>query len=160
MSTQTILEKLLKEAEEGGDAREHVVEAASYAVQNVEDRFNQQFDQVVADISSRSGKPSFGDGAGVDGVSRVPPPSWLTPKSTMQHKILKTTFWKEGGNITYVQFRYEMDRKQRPTTYEILLGARRTVVREKPTLEVARHHDGPSGLRAFWTFFVSLFKFS
>lgn len=161
MSTMLILERLLQDAEEGGDSREHVVESASYAVQNVDQKFQNQFDQVVQEISSKCGRPSFGDGAGQDGVSKIPPPNWLAPQkpANQAHRVLKTTYWKEGGNVTYVQLRFEMDSKQRPKTYEILLGAKKTYVREKPTLEVARHHDGPTGFQAFWRFFVSLFKF-
>ena len=107
MSTQTILEKLLKEAEEGGDAREHVVEAASYAVQNVEDKFNQQFDQVVAEISSRSGKPSFGDGAGVDGVSKVPrkprDPRGPRPSECHQCRSKQNQLWKKIQKLVSFQ---------------------------------------------------------
>lgn len=161
MSTLVLLERLLKDAPEGGDSREHVVDSASYAVQSVEEKFSQQFDQVVKEISSTQGKPTFGDGAGVDGVSKIPPPNWLNPQKSanQHHRVLKTSYWREGPNITYVQLRFEVDNKQRPKTYEILLGARKTVVKEKPTIEVARQHDGPTGFMAFWRFFVSLFKF-
>jgi hypothetical protein len=161
MSTLTILERLLKDAEEGGDVREHVVESASYAVQNVDQKFSSQFEQVVQEISSKCGRPSFGDGAGSDGVSKIPPPSYVAPQRApnQAHRVLKTSYWKEGGNITYVQLRFEMDNKQRPRNYEILLGAKKAVIREKPTLEAARHHDGPKGIVAIWRFIISLCRF-
>lgn len=162
MSTHDkVFERLLRDAVEGAEHREHVIESGSYLMQNVEEKFSEQFDKIVAEISSDKGRPTFGDGAGSNG-SKIPPPPGVLPQKTalsQYKKILKTTLWREENNYIWVQYRIEMDAKQRPNSYEILLGAKKMVPREQPQLVKAREHEGPKGIQAFWIWFREMCRF-
>lgn len=125
-STLVILDRLLDQAGTS-ESKEHVLEQASYAVNNVQQRLLGNFETLVEEISSDLGKPEF-NASTVDSEEKSNPmPSWVvgSKANDASKKILRLSYWKRESGISYVILRMEVDSKDRPKYYDLVLGARR-----------------------------------
>lgn len=125
-STLVILDRLLDQAGTS-ESKEHVLEQASYAVDNVQQRLLGNFETLVQEISSEIGKPEF-NASTVDSEEKSNPmPSWVvgSKANDASKKILRLSYWKRESGISYVILRMEVDSKDRPKYYDLVLGARR-----------------------------------
>jgi len=132
MSTALLVfDRLMKEAEASGstDCREHILEQAHWGVADVQQRMLRTFDQLVQEITQDWGVPEFN--ARTDQESedekKHPMPSWVTGsrKGESSEKILRLSYWRREGNVNYVLLRIELDSKDRPNYYNLVLGARK-----------------------------------
>jgi hypothetical protein len=124
-STIVILDRLLDQASTT-ESKEHVLEQASYAVLDVQQRLMGNFEGLVAEISDELGKPEF-NASTVSEERSNPMPSWVlgNKANDASLKILRLSYWKRDGGISYVILRMEVDSKDRPKYYDLVLGARR-----------------------------------
>jgi len=142
-SSVVILDRLLDQAEIS-QSKEHVLEQASYAVADVQHRLLNNFEGLVEEISSELGKPEFN--ASTDDGSQEksnPMPGWVMGgKATdSSQKVLRLCYWKREGGISYVILRMELDSKDRPKYYDLVLGARRRTKGEPVKIGKLRQTD-------------------
>ncbi len=143
MSTPTtILDRLLEEAP-NTTCREHVLEQASYAVDNVQQRFLGKFDTLISEISNDWGQPEFNASTSATDEGKSPIPSWVTGsrQGESAQKVLRLSYWKRTNGISYVLLRLELDSKDRPNYYDLVLGARRKNKAESVRVDKLRNTD-------------------
>jgi hypothetical protein len=124
-STVVILDRLLEQSSTQ-ESKEHVLEQASYAVSDVQARLMGNFEGLVEEISNELGKPEF-NASTVSEERSNPMPSWVlgNKANDASKKVLRLSYWKRDGGISYVILRMEVDSKDRPKYYDLVLGARR-----------------------------------
>jgi hypothetical protein len=125
-STLTILDRLLDQAGIS-ESKEHVLEQASYAVSDVQKRLLEKFEQVVTELSDELGQPEFNASTEVQEGGKNPMPGWVMggKAADASQKVLRLSYWKRETGISYVILRTELDAKDRPKYYDLVLGARR-----------------------------------
>lgn len=126
-STLTILDRLLDQAN-SLESREHVLEQASYAVKDVQQRLLGKFESLVEEISQELGHPPEFNASTESQEGRNPMPGWVmggSKASDATQKVLRLSYWKREQGISYVLLRTELDSKDRPKYYDLVLGARR-----------------------------------
>jgi hypothetical protein len=126
-SSLIILDRLLEQAGIS-ESKEHVLEQASYAVSDVQKRLLVKFEELVAELSGELGNPEFN--ASTDNQpegGKNPMPAWVIGGKAQDasQKVLRMSYWKRDGGISYILLRMEMDAKDRPKYYDLVLGARR-----------------------------------
>lgn len=124
-SALIILDRLLEQSGIS-DSKEHVLEQASYAIDNVQQRMLSKFEGLVQEIGNELGIPEFN--ASTDGSEgKNPMPAWVTGSKVQDssQKVLRISYWKRENGISYVILRTELDSKDRPKYYDLVLGARR-----------------------------------
>lgn len=121
-----ILDNLLQEAEVGG-SREHVMDQAHYASQNVEENMGNRFLALVAEIQAELGAPEVNQVICYEEGKKTPLPRWLhdAVKEAGASRLLRVAYWKRGQGINYVLLRVDLDSKDRPNYFNIVLGSRR-----------------------------------
>jgi hypothetical protein len=142
-SAVVILDRLLDQADIS-QSKEHVLEQASYAVSDVQHRLLNSFEGLVEEISSELGKPEFN--ASTDDSTQEkqnPMPSWVMggKAADSSRKVLRLSYWKREGGISYVILRMELDSKDRPKYYDLVLGARRRTKGEPVKIGKLRNTD-------------------
>lgn len=126
-STVVILDRLMEQASTS-ESKEHVLEQASYAVDNVQQRLLTNFEALVAEIVTDLGTPEFNASTEGEGEKSNPMPSWVMggkQAADTTKKVLRLSYWKRDTGISYVVLRMELDSKDRPKYYDLVLGARR-----------------------------------
>lgn len=125
-STIVILDRLLDQAGTS-ESKEHVIEQASYAVSNVQQRLLGNFEGLVEEISNELGKPEFNASTVESDDKTNPMPMWVVGNKANDsaRKILRLSYWKRDGGISYVLLRMEVDSKDRPKYYDLVLGGRK-----------------------------------
>lgn len=145
-SSLTILDRLLLQAE-SSECREHVLEQASYAVADVQQRLLQKFETLAEELSLALGPPEFtlsgNRQAGTDS-HQSPLPSWITGsrKGENARQILRFSYWKRQDGLSYIMLIVELDSKDRPNYYDIVLGGKRRRRGEPLKLDKLRQDDG------------------
>ena len=86
-------------------------------------------DDLVREVSDQWGAPEFNARTDSEDEEekKHPIPSWVTGsrKGELSEKILRLSYWRREGNISYVLLRVELDSKDRPNYYNLVLGARK-----------------------------------
>lgn len=138
----TILDRLLDEAP-NTTCREHVLEQASYAVDNVQQKFVGKFEALVSEISTDWGQPEFNASTSSTEEGKNPIPAWVTGsrQGESAQKVLRLSYWKRANGISYVLLRLELDSKDRPNYYDLVLGARRKNRTEAVKVDKLRNTD-------------------
>jgi hypothetical protein len=141
-SALVILDRLLDQASVS-ESKEHVLEQASYAVSDVQQRLLTNFEGLVQEISGDLGQPEFN--ASTDSQERSNPmPSWVMggkAAADSTSKVLRLSYWKREAGISYVILRMELDSKDRPKYYDLVLGARRRTKGEPVKIGKLRNTD-------------------
>jgi hypothetical protein len=140
-SNVTLLDRLL-EGSTTSECKEHVIEQASYAVNDVQQRLMVRFEEIVADIASEFGNPEF-NASTQGGESKNPMPSWITGsrQAEIASKVLRLSYWKREQGVSYIILRMELDAKDRPTYYDLVLGGRRRHKTDTPQMSSLRNKD-------------------
>jgi hypothetical protein len=142
-STTVILDRLMEQAGTS-ESKEHVLEQASYAVDNVQQRLLTNFESLVAEIATDLGTPEFNASTESAGDKSNPMPSWVMggkQAADTSKKILRLSYWKRDTGISYVVLRMELDSKDRPKYYDLVLGARRRTKGEPVKITKLRNTD-------------------
>jgi hypothetical protein len=142
-STIVILDRLLDQAGTS-ESKEHVLEQASYAVDNVQQRLLGNFEGLVEEITTELGKPEFNASTVATGEEKANPmPSWVVgaKANDASKKILRLSYWKRDSGISYVILRMEVDSKDRPKYYDLVLGARRRTKSDTGAITKMRSTD-------------------
>lgn len=142
-STVVILDRLLDQAGTS-ESKEHVLEQASYAVSDVHQRLLSNFEALVEEISTDLGTPEFNASTDGGGDKSNPMPSWVMggkQAADTSKKVLRLSYWKRDSGISYVVLRMELDSKDRPKYYDLVLGARRRTKGEPVKIDRLRHTD-------------------
>jgi hypothetical protein len=137
----TVLDRLLAQAE-NSECQEHLIEQAHYAVDKVHQKFLTRYESLVEEISGSLGVPEYN--ASTDGEERKNPmPKWVTGTrlGEASSKVLRLCYWKREGGISYLLLRMELDSKDRPTYYDLVLGARRKQKADMPKMDKLRTAD-------------------
>jgi hypothetical protein len=137
-----VLDRLLSGAEPNA-TQEHLMEQAHYAVDNVEMKFLQRFEALVSEISEELGPPEY-NASTTGGEERSNPmPKWVTGtnKGDASHKFLRLCYWKREIGISYLLVRMELDTKDRPKYYDLVLGGRRKIRSDSPKMDRLRNQD-------------------
>ena len=127
MSIVTILDRLLEQSTHS-ESQEHVLEQAHYASQNVEERLLTRFDEMVGDISNALGNPEFNASTDAEDGKQNPMPAWVMggkQAADSTRKIMRLCYWRREGGVSYLLLRKELDSKDRPKYYDLVLGGRR-----------------------------------
>jgi hypothetical protein len=142
MSSITLLDRLLEQSTTS-ESKEHVLEQAHYAVDNVQQKMLGKFDELVADIATELGNPEFNASTEGD-ASKNPMPSWVLGGKQMSDatvKILRLAYWKRESGVSYVLLRMELDSRDRPKYYDLVLGGRRRTKTTTVKMDKLRHTD-------------------
>ncbi|MBX9688653.1 MAG: hypothetical protein K2X27_18235 [Candidatus Obscuribacterales bacterium] len=124
----TLMDTLLEEADQAGMVKEHTLEQAHYASLNVEQVMGDKFDALVKQIESEWNQaPEQNILVQRDDGRKAPLPKWLhdAVNEAGSVKLLKVAFWKRGAGYSYVLLRVELDSKDRPNYYNLVIGSRR-----------------------------------
>jgi hypothetical protein len=127
MSTLTILDRLLDQSSTT-ESKEHVIEQAHYAVDNVQERLVKTFDKLVEEISADLGAPEFNASTDPTEGQKHPLPAWVmggNKAADSTSKVLRLSYWKRETGVSYLLIRQELDSKDRPKYYDVVLGGRR-----------------------------------
>ena len=122
------MDKLLEEASEAGMVKEHTLEQAHYASLNVEQVMGQKFDDLVKQIEAEWGAaPEQTIMCQREDGRKAPLPKWLHDAANVagSSRLLRVAFWKRPSGFSFVLLRTELDSKDRPNYYMLVLGARR-----------------------------------
>jgi hypothetical protein len=142
MSSVILLDRLLEQSTTS-ESKEHVLEQAHYAVDNVQQKMLGKFDDLVAEITAELGPPEFN--ASIEGdASKNPMPSWILGGKQMSDattKILRLSYWKRESGISYLLLRMELDSRDRPKYYDLVLGGRRRTKTASVKMDKLRHTD-------------------
>ena len=141
MSMITVLDRLLQQAEIN-ECQEHLIEQAHYAVDNVETKFLARFEELVGEISQSLGQPEFN--ASFDGSeNKNPVPKWVTSlrRGEVSTKVLRLCYWRREGGMSYVVMRIELDSRDRPKYYDLVLGSRKKTRTEPMKMDKLRYED-------------------
>jgi hypothetical protein len=144
MSILVILDRLLEQASTT-ESQEHVLEQAHYASENVEQRLLTKFDQLVGEISDSLGNPEFNASTEKqDGCGQSPMPAWVMGgKAAIDRstKIMRLSYWRRDTGVSYLLLRQELDSKDRPKYYDVVLGGRRRTRTNTREIKSLRHSD-------------------
>ncbi len=142
MSTVILLDRLLEQAGIS-ESKEHVLEQASYAISNVQERLLGQFEVLVSEISQEIGQPEFNASTAEAGEGKNPMPAWVMggTAADASRKVLRLSYWKRENGISYVILRTELDAKSRPKYYDLVIGARRRTKGARITVNKMRTTD-------------------
>lgn len=140
-SLVTVLDRLLEQAAVS-ENKEHVLEQASYAVDNVHQRLLGKYDTVIEEITSALGTPELNVSTDNPEIKN-PMPSWVTGSKhgDAAQKVLRLSYWKREFGISYVILRTELDSRDRIKSYDIVLGARRRNKSETAKIAKMRNTD-------------------
>lgn len=107
--------------------KEHTLEQAHYASSNVESVMSQKFDALVQQVSADWGNPEQNIKTEREDGRKVPMPKWLHDAANVagSTKLVQVAFWKRGAGYCFVMVRIELDSKDRPNYYNLVLGSRR-----------------------------------
>lgn len=150
MTSPTILmDRLLQEAEKAGSNREHMLEQVHYASLNVQEVMSQKFDKLIDEVQVDWGTPDQNLQVMRDDNKKVPLPKWLheTTNIASATKLIKVAYWKREAGFSYVALRVDMDSKDRPNYYNLVLGSRR---RQSTGVRVEKLRQK----RPWWAFFM------
>lgn len=143
MSSAVLILNRLMEQAGISDNKEHLLEQASYAVDNVHQRLLRNFEEYVQEISAELGHtPEFN--ASTDNEDgKNPMPAWVTGAKVQDatQKVLRLSYWKRENGISYILLRIELDSKDRPKYYDLVLGARRRTKTEPIKIGKLRNTD-------------------
>lgn len=142
-----VLDRLLAQADTNNESVEHVIEQAHYAVEDVHKKFLVRFEQLIEEISESLGPPEYNASTNADdGGTKNPMPKWVTGSrhGEAASKVLRLCYWKREEGISYLILRMQMDSKDRPTYYDLVLGARRRVRGQPVRVDKMRNHDDTS----------------
>ncbi len=126
------------------ECEEHVMEQAHYAVENVSEKSLQRFEALVDEISSALGRPEYNASTdSQDKDCKNPMPKWVTGTrhGESSRKIMRLSYWKRENGISYVMLRQELDSKDRPKYFDLVVGARKRVRSATPKVDKARYQD-------------------
>jgi hypothetical protein len=149
-----LMSTLLEEASEAGMVREHTLEQAHYASLNVEQVMAEKFDALVKQVETEWGAPpeqniivQREDGR------KAPLPKWLHEAANVAGacKLMKVAYWKRGEGFCYTLLRAELDSKDRPKYFMLVLGSRR---RQSQGARVDRLRQG----RPWWSYLIPGYK--
>lgn len=144
MSIFVILDRLLEQSSTS-ESKEHVLEQAHYAMDNVQHRLLNKFDDLVGEISTNLGNPEFNASTEAqDGEKQSPMPAWVMggkQAADRSCKIMRLSYWRREGGISYLLLRQELDSKDRPKYYDIVLGGRRRTRTNTTQMSKLRHTD-------------------
>jgi hypothetical protein len=153
-SPANLMEKLLEEASEAGQVREHTLEQAHYASLNVEQVMDGKFDELVRHVESEWGEPAEQNTAvQLDDGRKAPLPKWLHEAANVAGacRLIKVAYWKRGSGYSYVLLRAELDSKDRPKYFMLVLGSRR---RQSEGARVGRLRQE----RPWWSYLIPGYK--
>ena len=123
-----LMDTLLEEADQAGMVKEHTLEQAHYASLNVEQVMGDKFDELVKSISGEWGStPEQNILCQREDGRKAPLPKWLHDAANVagSSKMIKVAYWKRGAGYSFVMLRTELDSKDRPKYYNLVLGSRR-----------------------------------
>jgi hypothetical protein len=138
----TVLDRLLAQAETS-ECQEHLIEQAHYAMENVQQKCLSRFESIVAEISETLGMPEFNASTEGEESKKHPMPKWVTGSrlGEASSKVLRLCYWKRDTGISYLLLRMQLDSKDRPTYYDLVLGGRRKVKADMPKMDKLRTTD-------------------
>lgn len=147
-----LMDKLLLEADKAGMSREHILEQAHYAAFEVQESMAKRFAEVVAQVETELGTPEQKLDLDADSTKRPVVPKWLTEtiNKTSSTKVHKVAFWRRDDGYSYVCLKVELDSKDRPNYYNLVLGSRRKVS-QKINVEAMRKK------KPWWQFWLWFF---
>ncbi len=149
-----LMDTLSEEASEAGMVKEHTLEQAHYASLNVEQVMGQKFDDLVKQIETEwATPPEQNIVVQRDDGRKVPLPKWLHDATNIAgaSKLLKVAFWKRRNGYSYILLRAELDSKDRPNYFMLVLGSRR---RQSEGAHVGRlRHERP-----WWSYLIPGYK--
>ena len=123
-----LMDTLLEEAAEAGMVKEHTLEQAHYASLNVEQVMGEKFDSLVKQIEGEWGAAPDQNVLCVreDG-RKAPLPKWLQDAANEagSKKLFRVAFWKRPSGYSFLMMRADLDSKDRPNYYNLVLGSRR-----------------------------------
>ncbi len=148
-----LMDKLLLEADKAGMSREHVLEQAHYASYNVQESMLKRFVEVVGQVEAELGKPEQQIELEREDGKRTQIPKCLqdTAKKTSSEKLLRVAFWRRDDGYNYVCLKVELDSRDRPNYYNLVLGARRKIS-QKINVESMRKKQ------PWWAFWLWFFR--
>lgn len=122
-----LMDNLLQEADQAGMVKEHTLEQSHYASLNVEDVMSKKFDELVSQINTEWGTPEQNLVVHREDGRKAPLPKWLHDAANVagSTKMMKVAFWKRGAGYSYIMVRIDLDSKDRPNYYNLVLGSRR-----------------------------------
>lgn len=150
-----LLDTLLEEAETAGMVKEHTLEQAHYASLNVEQVLGDKFDALVRQITEEWHVPpdqnvllQREDGR------KAPLPKWLheAANEAASKKLYKVAYWKREGGYCFLMMRADLDSKDRPNYFNLVLGSRRRVSEGARTIGNLRRE------RPWWSFLIPGYK--
>jgi hypothetical protein len=141
MSTLTLLDKLLDQASTT-ESKEHVLEQMHYAMD--QSRLFTRFEELVGEISGTLGSPEFNANTDAGEGKKNPMPAWVmggkqAKDSTV--KVMRLSYWKRDGGISYLLLRQELDHKDRPKYFDLVLGGRKRTKTNTVQMTKLRHTD-------------------
>ncbi|HEY9785380.1 MAG TPA: hypothetical protein V6D17_08265 [Candidatus Obscuribacterales bacterium] len=145
-NTVSLFQRLLEDP--SVNSKEHVLDTASYHVENVRQKFEEKYDGVLKEIESDWGLPIFNSSLEEHEGKKSVAPNWSngSARDGGVAKALRLAYWKRESAINYVVLRTEIDEeKERPLYYEIVLGARR---RGSDTVQFSKMRHKPTGIWA------------
>lgn len=124
-----LMDQLLVQAEQAGSSQEHMLEQAHYASLNVEEVMGKKFDDLIALVQADWGTPEQNIQVNRADGKKVPLPKWLHDSMNVagSNKLLNVAYWRRGEGYCYVMLRVELDSKDRPNYYDLLIGSRRRI---------------------------------
>ncbi len=123
-----LMDTLLEEADKAGMVKEHTLEQAHYASQNVVEVMGGKFDDLVKQVEGEWGSaPEQNLLAEREDGRKAPLPKWLHDAANVagSSKLIKVAYWKRGQGYSFVMLKAELDSKDRPNYYNLVLGSRR-----------------------------------
>jgi hypothetical protein len=153
------MERLLGE-DSAESNKEHVIESASRHVTNILEKFDPQYDSMVAELTSAWGAPQFNHRPeDTNENSRIMFPSWSSGTGPHRGKTqaLRLCYWKNEKSTRYVMVRGESDDldKEKLIYFALVLGVRKKrVVR----LNIDKSKHNPKTLTTFTSWFTKLFR--
>ncbi len=147
----TLMDKLLLEADQAGMSREHTLEQAHYASYNVQETMTKRFLDLVGQVETQLGTPEQRIEFDREDGKKSPIPKWLQEcvRKTSSDKVMRVAFWRRDEGYSYICLKMELDSKDRPNYYNLVLGSRRKIS-QKINVESMRKQKP---WWAFWTWF-------
>lgn len=144
----TLMDRLLQEAEQAGTSREHVLDQVHYASLNVEEVMAEKFDKLIEGVQAEWGDPDQNLQVQRSDNKKVPLPKWLheTTNVASSTKLIKVAYWKRESGFSYVALRVDVDSKDRPNYYNLVIGSRR---RQSSGVKIEKLRQK----RPWWAFF-------
>ncbi|MBY0357233.1 MAG: hypothetical protein K2W82_04460 [Candidatus Obscuribacterales bacterium] len=125
----TLLDHLLEQSDQSGSCQEHILEQCHYASQNVEQVMGEKFNQLVAEIENDLGNPQQNLQVFQEDGKKVPLPKWLQEALNVAgaSRLLKVAYWKRETGYSYIMLKIDLDSRDRPNYYNLVLGSRRRI---------------------------------